>query len=79
MGGKKCFQELNAPNLENANWMMQVGGNVPPTARGKLRMQIECFATLQLEMRLGTGMLAVQTRKIRNKRHICQRNQKQLD
>jgi hypothetical protein len=76
---KRCFQELNAPKLENANPMMQFSGNVPQTARGKLGMQIGYFATLQLEVRRGAGMLAVQAHKVRNKRYICQRSQKQLD
>jgi hypothetical protein len=43
--GKRSFQELNAPNLEKTNRIKQVGGNVPPTRRGKLGMQMGCFAT----------------------------------
>jgi hypothetical protein len=46
--GKRSFQELIAPDLENANSVMQDGRNVPSTARGTSGMQMGCFATLQL-------------------------------
>jgi hypothetical protein len=56
--GKRSFQELNTPDLENTNRIMQAGRNAPPTARGMSGMQMGCFATLQPEMRRDAGMSA---------------------